>query len=566
MKLFKFVFQSCRGMLILTAVTALLSGACNAGLIALVNFALTRQNAITVVVIGAFVALGVGRVLTSFFSQTISIRFSQGTVAKTRRDLIRSILGAPLRQVEEIGAPRLLVALTDDVYQVTQALLGIPWLAVNVALLLGGAAYLAWLSWEMLLGLLGLVVLGASGYRLLMKGAYRSLHAARESEDKLFGHFRALTEGIKELKLHRPRRSVFLTGNVHAATEAYQRHNVAAENRFILAQHWSHLLFFVFIGLILFLLPKFGSVSTEAMTGYVITTLYLMGPLAGVLGSFSLFGRANVSLEKIEALGISLKSHAAESCLPVGSETEKSFERIDFRRVTHSYHQEKDDSRFMLGPISLSFRPGEVVFLVGGNGSGKSTLAKIIAGLYPPEAGEIYVDGRPVTESNLDDYRQLFSAVFSDFYLFENFIGLSGPKLEEQARLYLSQLHLDRKVKVQGSQLSTLSLSQGQRKRLALLTAYLEDRPFYIFDEWAADQDPEFKNIFYRQLLPDLKARGKTMLVITHDDNYFSCADRIIKLDYGQLIADKRVNLQREETALLPGDETDSAELVGAGQ
>ena len=233
------------------------------------------------------------------------------------------------------------------------------------------------------------------------------------------------------------------------------------------------------------------------------------------------------------------------------------FDELELAGVTHSYHHEEDDSHFMVGPVNLGFRPGEIVFLVGGNGCGKSTLAKIIAGLYPPERGEIRVDGRLVTDANRDDYRQLFSAVFSDFYLFNSLIGLNGANLDEQAQLYLRQLHLDRKVKVQGQQLSTLSLSQGQRKRLALLTAYLENRPFYLFDEWASDQDPEFKNIFYRQLLPDLQARGKSVLVITHDDNYFSCADRIIKLDYGHVVFETSPSTPQSE----PVTEEDAAAL-----
>jgi putative ATP-binding cassette transporter len=228
-------------------------------------------------------------------------------------------------------------------------------------------------------------------------------------------------------------------------------------------------------------------------------------------------------------------------------EKELYFNEVELAGVTHSYHQENDDSHFMVGPVNLAFRPGEIVFLVGGNGCGKSTLAKIIAGLYPPEAGGIRVDGRPVTDANRDDYRQLFSAVFSDFYLFDSLLGLNGANLDEQAQLYLRQLHLDRKVKILGQKLSTISLSQGQRKRLALLTAYLENRPFYLFDEWASDQDPEFKNIFYKQLLPDLKARGKAVLVITHDDNYFSCADRIIKLDYGQVLYEESTAAPRFE-------------------
>ena len=545
-------------MIVLTVFTAILSGACNAGLIAAVNEALNRPGAVGGWLIAAFVALGLGRLASSYFSQVISVRFSQGTIAQLRRDLVQAILRAPLRQVEELGAPRLLVALTDDVYHVTQALLAIPILAVNVALLLGGAVYLAWLSWPMLCGLAGLIILGALGHRLLVRGAFRSLHAAREDEDQLFGHFRALTEGIKELKLHRNRRGVFFARDIHETTEAYQRHNIVAENRFALAQHWSQLLFYVLIGLVLFLLPGLTTVRPHALTGYVITALYLMGPLAGVLGSFSLFGRSNVALEKIEGLGISLALGGPEKNGAVPPEAELTFQRLEVTAVTHSYHHEKDDSHFMVGPVSLSFRPGEIVFLVGGNGCGKSTLAKIIAGLYPPAGGKIQVDGRLVTEANRDDYRQLFSAVFSDFYLFPNFMGLNGANLDAQAQLYLQRLHLDRKVKIEGQKLSTTALSQGQRKRLALLTAYLEDRPFYLFDEWASDQDPEFKHIFYRQLLPDLKARGKAVLVITHDDNYFSCADRIIKLDYGQVVYEHSATTRASQ----PLSEEDDASFV----
>jgi putative pyoverdin transport system ATP-binding/permease protein len=461
--------------------------------------------------------------------------FAQGAVSNLRRELIRKILTVPLRRLEELGTPRLLVALTDDVFNITQALLAIPIVFVNLAMLLGGAAYLGWLSWKILLGACVLILVGAVVYRLMVSSAFHFLNLAREEEDKLFSYFRALTEGIKELKLHRNRRGAFLNVNVQATTEAFQKHNVSAEVRFVAAQNWSHFLFFALIGLILFLLPEISHLSAKTLTGYVVTTLYLMGPLAGVMSSLSLFGRANVALEKVNKLGVSLAQGSTEVCAIDQNQTEITFENLELVNVMHSYHRETEDSHFSLGPINLRFRPGELVFLVGGNGSGKSTLAKIITGLYVPESGEIRIDGKVVTDKNRDDYRQLFSAVFADFYLFENLLGIDTHNVDEQAKVYLDQLHLSHKVKVKDGVLSTTAVSQGQRKRLALLTAYLEDRAFYLFDEWAADQDPLFKDVFYTQLLPELKARGKTVLVISHDDKYFDVADRVIKLDYGKL-------------------------------
>jgi putative ATP-binding cassette transporter len=208
--------------------------------------------------------------------------------------------------------------------------------------------------------------------------------------------------------------------------------------------------------------------------------------------------------------------------------------------VTHRYQQEGEPHDFEVGPIDVAFHPGEVVFLVGGNGSGKTTLAKLIAGLYAPDHGEVKVDGRLITDQNRDDYRQLFSIVFADFFLFDRLLGLEHATLDERAAEYLKTLHLDSKVQVSEGKFSTTSLSQGQRKRMALLTAYLENRSVYIFDEWAADQDPEFKKVFYHVLLPELKARGKAVIAISHDDAYYGMADRIIKLNYGRIESDWR--------------------------
>jgi putative ATP-binding cassette transporter len=162
-------------------------------------------------------------------------------------------------------------------------------------------------------------------------------------------------------------------------------------------------------------------------------------------------------------------------------------------------------------------------------------------GLYEPEAGEIRVDNKPVSMAERDDYRQQFSAVFFDFYLFERLFGIEAKDLDGESQKYLDLLQLSHKLTIKNGQLSTIDLSQGQRKRVALLNAYLEDRPIYIFDEWAADQDPQFKKIFYYELVPELKNRGKTVIVISHDDRYYGLADRLIKLESGKVESDQPV-------------------------
>jgi len=263
--------------------------------------------------------------------------------------------------------------------------------------------------------------------------------------------------------------------------------------------------------------------------------LYMMSPLSVILNLLPMFGRATVALQQVEALGLSLATQAVEDAPSDSNSRPPVWESLELIEVTHTYHREQSEYSFVLGPVNLSLRPGELVFLVGGNGSGKTTLAKLLVGLYQPESGTISLDGQPIADANREAYRQLFSVVFSDFYVFEQLLGLVTPELDAQARDYLAQFQLDHKVRVTEGVLSTTELSQGQRKRLALLNAYLEDRPCYVFDEWAADQDPLFKELFYTRLLPELKARGKLIVVITHDDKYFHLADRLLKLEEGRL-------------------------------
>ncbi len=257
----------------------------------------------------------------------------------------------------------------------------------------------------------------------------------------------------------------------------------------------------------LFILPNLITLNLQTLSGYILTFTYLLGPMESIVNKLPFWGKPVFLCKKIEALGLSLSDRAEVATVP--PDRQPSWRQLELNGVTHTYRSDQADIDFTLGPINLVLQPAEIVFIIGGNGSGKSTLAKLIAGLYIPETGVIGLDGQPITHQNREWYRQHFSVVFSDFYLFERLLGFDDAGLDSQAQDYLKQLQLDRKVKVEHGKLSTTTLSQGQRKRLTLLTAYLENRPIYLFDEWAADQDPAFKAIFYTQFLPELRDSGK---------------------------------------------------------
>ena len=544
MKTIKFLLGNARTVFVVAVIAGIISGVSNAGLLALITATLGQAGRTTTLV-WAFVALCVVAPLTRIASEMILIHLGQKAIFDLRMRLSRSILGVPLRQLEELGAHRLTAALTEDVMAVSGAIVFLPILCINIAVVVGCLIYLGWLSWSVLLAVVGAIVIGILTYQLPIMRAVRYLRLAREEEDSLFGHFRALIEGVKELQLHRRRREAFLTDILESTATSFRKQNVTGMATYAVASSWGQLLVFVVIGLLLFVLPGWANINNVALIGYALTILYMMTPLQVIMNTMPALGRANVSLNKIEQLGLSLAA-SSEAGERGGAETAllltpgAAIESLEAVGVTHTYYREGEENNFTLGPIDLSFTPGEIVFLVGGNGSGKTTFAKILLGLYSPEGGEIRLNGRPVTDGARESYRQLFSAVFSDFFLFESLLGLDHPELEAKAHEYLKRLRLDHKVQVTGNNLSTTKLSQGQRKRLALLSAYLEDRPAYLFDEWAADQDPVFKEIFYLELLPELKARGKTVFVISHDDRYYHVGDRIIKLEDGQVEYDQR--------------------------
>ena len=534
-----------RGAFSIALVACVLNGIASVMLVATLNRALSQSSLADSSLAWRFALCAVVALATRVLSGVLFARLSQDTMAQLREHVARRVARAELRDVERIGAAPVQSVLTDDATNVSMLFFALPNIVMHGSIVFGCLGYLAWLSWPVCLLALAAIVTGSLGYHSGDRRAIASLEAAGKSQDKLFGYLGALFAGAKELKLHQARARQFVDGQLGAAIGEVRDHRRRAFSAYAVGVGWIIFLFYAFLGAAAFW-PSLGvRADAPVAAGYVIVFLFMLVPLDGLLNNLPTVNAARVSLDRIEKVMAEFGG-LADAPPPSESAAHAPFETLTLRGVTHAYFHERDERMFRIGPVDLTFRPGEMVFIVGGNGSGKTTLAKVLTGLYEPEDGVIEVDGRPVGAHERAAYRERFTAVFNDFHLFDALLGIVDPddpsraQADARANALVAKLALDHKVQVVDGAFSTRALSTGQRKRLALVVAYLEDRPFYLFDEWAADQDPAFKAVFYEQLLPELRGRGKTVVVITHDDRYFPLADRVLKLDNGSIVCETR--------------------------
>lgn len=528
------LIRESRRLLAAAAVVSVVSGVCSVLLVTQINAALTAGSPEQRASLAwNFAGIALAAMLAHMLSSVLFERLSQRSHAELRRFISERVVGADFRRLEEIGGPRVQSALSEHSATVAEFFVSFPAILVNAIVVAGCLTYMAWLSWQIFLAAAVVIGLGSLGYHLAHLRAIRHLDAASKEQDRLFGHFRSLVEGAKELRLHALKRARFSKEVLGASIEGVRRERTLGMSIFVVSAAWGNFLIYAFIGLVLFVLV--GDVPDRAriMTGFALVFVYMVAPLENLLLALPRANLAKVSAARIDEITSELQQDEA-GALPQAPGTLAS---LSLEGVCHRYYHEAADEVFTLGPVDLDFAPGQLSFLVGGNGSGKTSLAKLLVGLYRPEEGVIRLNGEAVDDASRDRYRQHFSAIFSDFHLFDRLLDAPSADLDAKGNALLAKLHLQHKVQVRDGAFTTRALSQGQRKRLALVVAYLEDRPFLVFDEWAADQDPVFKDVFYGELLPELKAMGKTVLVISHDDRYFHLADRLIRMENGQVTA-----------------------------
>ena len=536
-----YLFRRTRGLMTAAALASILSGLFSVLLIAQINAALTSDSASRASAAWAFAGIAVALMVCRMVSTALFERLGQRALAELRSFVAQCVAETPFAQFERVGSARIQSALTEHSNNVAVLFVSLPVILTNTVIVVGCLGYLAMLSWQVFLFALGVIGLGAVGYHLVHLRAIHYLQDASSEQDRLFGHFRALTDGAKELRLHQRKSRVFMDQILGESVEGVRRLRTYGMSLFVISTSWGQFLMYAFIGLVLFVLAGDGPNQTQVMTGFALVFVFMVTPLEGLLINIPRINMARVAASRIDDIAREMPQGQERQATTQTTQM-PALQHLELREVTHQYYHEQSDDFFELGPINLSFTPGEVVFLVGGNGSGKTTLAKVVVGLYPPEGGEVLLNGERVEADGWDAYRQLFSVVFSDFHLFERLLEAPRDGLDEEGNRLLAKLHLQHKVRVENGAFTTQALSQGQRKRLALVVSYLEDRPFLVFDEWAADQDPLFKEVFYCEVLPELKRMGKAVLVITHDDRYFHLADRLVRLESGKLLAPEQLD------------------------
>jgi putative ATP-binding cassette transporter len=479
-------------------------------------------------------------------SNLIAAREAEHILHGMRERLFNSVRKSSPDTLADIGQGPLQAALTQEMQTVSMML---PMILIGVqqlVMLIFVGLYMLFLSpvaFAMIVGFSGI-----AGFVHLnrMRAIQLAGRQAIAEEGRLFAGLTDLLHGFKEVRMNRTRRED-LVHDLHDISGAARDAKSAIKKQWGREFALIQLAFYVMMGLMVFVVPMFTDGYHQAAMQTTTVALFMIGPISAFLQSVPAFGEAENALAQISMLDYRMQTESMAEIDATHGATDTNtgeenlaplpgtFDQITLADVNFAYREPDDGKGFAIGPIDLSFRPGEITFITGGNGSGKSTLIALLTGLRHPTSGHITVDGIRITDRNIQAYRNHFATVFGDYHLFDTLYGIDQVDPDRVASL-LAEMEIDEKVHLVGEkQFSTTKLSQGQRKRLALVAARLEDKPVLVLDEWAADQDPYFRKQFYEVLLPALRAEGKIIICVTHDDRWFGIADHLYHMHDGKI-------------------------------
>jgi putative ATP-binding cassette transporter len=521
-----------RKLVVLTAV----SGIANATNLAVINAAVDAlkgggPNWKLFLYFGLSIALFVYSLRYILYEST---RITEAAICSVRLRLADKIRRSDLLTLESIGEADILARISRDTTAIAQATRPLFAAAQGAVMIVFTMGYIALVSPVAMLLCLILIAGGAGKYFRDRKAYDDGLQEASQQEDELSGSLSGLLKGFKELRINKLKSDDVFEEFQSTAMRVRQVRTgvmVLFSNNIIFVE----MFFVLLLGAVAFVLPVLSTSFSGSTTKIVAAVLFFFGPLTNVVTLIPVFSQVNVTVDNLRRLEAALDEGLAKSAEHEASPSLdlSSFDVIRFEGVSFTYRDSEGNAMFQAGPIDGEVRRGELLFLVGGNGSGKTTFLKLFTALYWPAEGAIWVDDLKIGPANIQSYRNLFSAIFSDFHLFDKLHGLreaAPERIDELLRL----MEISEKTAFAGGRFTNTHLSTGQRKRLALVVSYLEDKPVYVFDEVGADQDPQFRRYFYETLLRELKDAGKTIIVVSHDDRYFHVGDRVLQMDYGK--------------------------------
>ena len=521
-----------RGLILITC----LAGLGNAALIGLINQVaemaalaepITLQHALLYLCVFVFFYIANSASLKG------ANRFLQQRLGRLRLRVVGKIRQAPLRALEQVGHGELFAAVAQEINHLSQNLPLFVSAAQSVFLLAFILLYIATLSLESFFVLIAFTAFGLLVFWRRRMALNQAMIRVYGYEAAMLNSMSSFTEGFQEIRLNADKNdSLFrsFTGVVDDLEAAV----VGVGGRWVVLLQFTNAFLYALVGVVIFVLPIFFHGYTDTIYKIAAAAIFCVGPVTAITAATHLYARAEIGLGHVHRLEAMLDDAVPRDMRKMETSRFASFRQTDFEGIAFSYLDAEGQALFTSGPWDFALHRGETVFLTGGNGSGKSTAMKLICGLYAPDAGRILVDGTPMTDEALQEFRECFTAIFADFHLFDRLHGLGEVDPAEVSAL-IERMELDEKVTFDDGRFSTLDLSTGQRKRLAMIVSLMEDREIYLFDEWAADQDAEFRDAFYHEILPDLKRRGKTIVAVTHDDRYWSACDRRITLDLGSM-------------------------------
>ncbi|BCJ94144.1 hypothetical protein acsn021_17130 [Anaerocolumna cellulosilytica] len=457
-----------------------------------------------------------------------------------RMNMINKILSSSFQTIESVGVERIYSGLNNDIGAISKIPNIVVSFASNFLTVIFCIAYLLSNSFAAFVASISIIVLNFCVSIITSRIATKFWEQNRDIQDIYFGQMHDLVYGFKELVLSKLRKADFRS-DMEEYSKKSRDLSTQADIKFLNFSIYNTLMFNIIFGIVVFVFPLFIiGIQVNDLRETLFMVFYLLGPFRVMMGFIPAITQVRINYNRINNLISDLENVSSKECKKITTvNLDKKKINIKFDNAFYSYIVKNEDTNeegveFTLGPVNMEMNTGEIIYITGGNGSGKSTLGRLLSGLYAPQSGSVKLNGEMC---NRLDLNECFSAVFSDFHLFKKLYGVDISSNKHEIDELLKMMMLDKKVEMnEYGEFKSLNLSTGQKKRLAYIVCCLEDKPFMLFDEWAAEQDPEFRHYFYTELLPLLKQKGKGIIIITHDDRYFNLADKMIKLERGEII------------------------------